>query len=108
MCVFVIPLRAMDTYHVFSWTRTSCVIHVTIRYGFSLISLNTVVLIAVERCVAVVLPAKFATFASSRNIKIHIALVWLVSLAELIYMFEFVTVIMEITKLVKRNICSDH
>ena len=95
MCVFVIPLRAMDTYHVFSWTRGSCIIHVTIRYGFSLISLNTVVLIAIERCVAVVLPAKFATFASSRNTKIHVALVWLMALAELIYPFEFVKVMLE-------------
>ena len=92
VCLLVIPLRIFDIYNVFTWSRFGCTFHVFLRYGIALVSLNTIVVIAIERCVAVVLPAKFAALATPRNIKLHIALVWMAVLVELVYPFAIVKV----------------
>ena len=85
MCLLTIPLQISDVYNVFTWTRFGCSVHVFLRYGIALVSLNTIVVIAIERCVAVVLPAKFAALATPRNIKIHLALIWTAVVVEMIY-----------------------
>ena len=102
MCIIVVPLRVVHVYNVFWWTRGSCIIYVVLKYTPLFVSMNTVVLIAIERCVAVVLPAKFAAFASRRNVKIHLALVWSTALVEMIYPFAVVKVS------IKRNALVTH
>ncbi|KAI0217187.1 hypothetical protein LSAT2_030916 [Lamellibrachia satsuma] len=87
---------------MFWWTRASCIIYVVLKYTPLFISMNTVVLIAIERCVAVVLPAKFAAFASRRNVKIHLAVVWLTALVEMIYPFAVV----KTSRLLVKNYCT--
>ncbi|KAI0230956.1 hypothetical protein LSAT2_018680 [Lamellibrachia satsuma] len=102
MCVIVVPLRIVHLYNVFWWTRASCIIYVVIRYTPLFVGMNTVVLIAIERCVAVALPAKFAAFASRSNVKIQLALVWLTALVEMIYPFAIVNT----AKLGVKNYCT--
>ncbi|KAI0230952.1 hypothetical protein LSAT2_018676 [Lamellibrachia satsuma] len=102
MCIIVVPLRVVHLYNVFWWIRASCIIYVVLKYTPLFVSMNTVVLIAIERCVAVVLPAKFAAVASRSNVKIHLALVWLTALVEMIYPFAVV----KTSRLPVKNYCT--
>ena len=88
ICIFVIPLRIVHEYDVFWWSNTGCLLLVFLKYTPLFVNVNTVVLIAI----AVVLPAKFAAFATPRNVKIHLVLVWVASFIEMIFPFAVVKV----------------
>ena len=97
MCTIVTTLRLMHEYRVVWWSREGCIVHEVLKHGPLFVCINTIVLIAIERCVAVVLPAKFSAFASPRNVKIQLGLVWLLALVELIFPMAIVKVITQFT-----------
>ena len=92
VCAIVAPLKLADVYNVFSWNHPGCIFYVVLRYTPVFVCMNTVVLIAIERWVSSVLPAKSAAFANPRNVRMHLVLVWVALLVELLYPLDNVKV----------------
>ncbi|KAK2172170.1 hypothetical protein NP493_981g00020 [Ridgeia piscesae] len=66
------------------WTPTTCRLNTVLHFLPLYLGINTIMLVAVERFVAITLPMHFRAFVTSRMVKLHLALAWLVTIIELI------------------------
>ena len=81
----VVPVRIMEYIRTDFWTPINCIIFVVVRYIPLYIGINTIMLVAVERFVAIVLPIHFRSFVAPDMVKLQLLFVWLLTLAEIIF-----------------------
>ena len=87
-----VPIRIIESNNVWTWTLPKCHAYVVMRYLPLFVNVNTIVLIAIERFVAIVLPTQFREFASERSVRLQVAAAWIVALFELGYDLDCVSV----------------
>ena len=87
-----VPIRIIENNNVWTWTLPMCHAYLVLRYLPLFVNVNTIVLIAIERFVAIVLPTRFREFASERSVRLQVAAAWLVGVFELGYCIDCVSV----------------
>ena len=81
-----VPLRIMEYLRADFWAPVvNCIIFVVVRYSPLYLGINTIMLVAVERFVAIVLPIHFRSFVAPDMVKLQLLFVWLLTLAEIIF-----------------------
>ena len=85
MLICDVPIRIMEYLRADFWAPVNCIIFVVVRYIPLYIGINTIMLVAVERFVAIVLPIHFRSFVAPDMVKLQLLFVWLLTLAEIIF-----------------------
>ncbi|KAI0232826.1 hypothetical protein LSAT2_016883 [Lamellibrachia satsuma] len=80
-----VPVRIMAFLHIDIWAATDCGIYVIVRYPTLYLGINSIMLVAVERFVAIVLPTRFRAFVAPGKVKLQLTFVWLLTFVELIF-----------------------
>ena len=91
-CLFVgdilmscfITVLIVQRLHPIHWTSTTCRGYIITRFMPLYLGINTIMLVAIERFVAIALPMHFRAFVTSRMVTLQLSLAWLVSTLELI------------------------
>ena len=91
MSCFVL-VRILEGLHIDIWSVTDCRVFAIIRYLPLYLGINSIVLVAVERFVAIVLPTHFRAFVTPGMVKLQLMFVWLFTFVELIFIFYYVKV----------------
>ncbi|ELU06697.1 hypothetical protein CAPTEDRAFT_189329 [Capitella teleta] len=86
MVSIIVPIRIIDFEGILRWTLATCRLQTAIRYWPVFLSIDTMLLIAIERHVAVVRPLNFKRFVSRKNVFFQLVTVWLVSLVQVSYL----------------------
>ncbi|KAI0231617.1 hypothetical protein LSAT2_018023 [Lamellibrachia satsuma] len=71
--------------HIDIWSATDCRIYVIACYLSLYLGINSIMLVAVERFVAIVLPMRFRAFVAPGMVKLQLTFVWLLTFVELIF-----------------------
>ena len=79
-----ISVLVLQRLHPVVWTPVTCRLHTVLHFLPLYLGINTIMLVAVERFVAIALPMHFQAFVTSRMVKLQLALAWLVTILELI------------------------
>ena len=87
-----VPVRIMAFLHIDIWAATNCGIYVIVRYPTLYLGINSIMLVAVERFVAIVLPTRFRAFVTPGMVKLQLTFVWLLTFVELIYPWYYTKV----------------
>ena len=91
MSCFVL-VRILEGLHIDIWSVTDCRVFAIFRYLPLYLGINSIVLVAVERFVAIVLPTHFRAFVTPGMVKLQLMFVWLLTFVELIFIFYYVKV----------------
>ena len=78
-------VRIIEGLNIDIWSATNCRIFVIVRYLPLYLGVNSIVLVAVERFVAIVLPMRFRAFVAPGMVKLQLTFVWLLTFVELIF-----------------------
>ena len=87
-----VPVRIMTFLHIDIWAATDCGIYVIVRYPTLYLGINSIMLLAVERFVAIVLPTRFRAFVTPGMVKLQLTFVWLLTFVELIFPWYYTKV----------------
>ncbi|KAI0241259.1 hypothetical protein LSAT2_031401, partial [Lamellibrachia satsuma] len=79
-----VSLRVLGKFHVYVWSAANCGLFVIVRYLPLYLGINSIILVAVERFVAIVLPTRFRAFVAPGMVKLQLTFVWLLTFVELI------------------------
>ena len=74
------------------WSDTDCRFFVIVHYLPLYLGINSIMLIAVERFVAIVLPTRFRAFVAPGMVKLQLTFVWLLTFVELIFPWFYIKV----------------
>ena len=74
------------------WSDTDCGFYVIIHYLPRYLGINSIMLVAVERFVAIVLPMRFRAFVTPGRVKLQLTIVWLLTFVELIFPWYYIKV----------------
>ena len=91
MSCFVL-VRIIEGLHIDIWSETDCRVFAIVRYLPLYLGINSIMLIAVERFVAIVLPTHFRAFVAPGRVKFQLTFVWLLTFVELIFPWYYVEV----------------
>ncbi|KAI0226953.1 hypothetical protein LSAT2_022588 [Lamellibrachia satsuma] len=91
MSCFVL-VRILEGLHIDIWSVTDCRVFAIIRYLPLYLGINSIMLVAVERFVAIVLPTHFRAFVTPGKVKLQLMFVWLFTFVELIFICYYVKV----------------
>lgn len=72
----VIPIRVLDYEGVIWWYKITCFSYVFLRFMPIFVSINTMVLITIERYLLFVKPHSFRIFTKQKNVLLQLAGVW--------------------------------
>ncbi|KAI0237329.1 hypothetical protein LSAT2_012172 [Lamellibrachia satsuma] len=92
MSCFVL-VRIIEGLHIDIWSETDCRVFAIVRYLPLYLGINSIMLIAVERFVAIVLPTHFRAFVAPGKVKLQLTFVWLLTFVELIFPWYYVEVV---------------
>ena len=76
--------RIITSLQINIWSETDCRIYAIVRYLPLYLGINSIMLIAVERFVAIVLPTRFRAFVAPGMVKLQLTFVWLLTFVELL------------------------
>ena len=79
-----VSLRVLGKFHVYVWSAANCGLFVIVRFLPLYLGINSIILVAVERFVAIVLPMRFRAFVAPGTVKLQLSFVWLLTFVELI------------------------
>ncbi|KAI0231618.1 hypothetical protein LSAT2_018024 [Lamellibrachia satsuma] len=82
--------RIIAKLHIDIWSDTDCRIYVIIHYLPRYLGINSVMLVAVERFVAIVLPTRFRAFVTPGMVKLQLTFAWLLTFVELIFPWFYI------------------
>ncbi|KAI0232782.1 hypothetical protein LSAT2_016923 [Lamellibrachia satsuma] len=71
--------------HIDIWLATDCRVYAIVHYLPLYLGINSIMLVAVERFVAIVLPTRFRAFVAPGMVKLQLTFVWLLTFVELIF-----------------------
>ncbi|KAI0235228.1 hypothetical protein LSAT2_014295 [Lamellibrachia satsuma] len=74
------------------WAASDCRFYVIVHYLPVFIGINSIMLVAVERFVAIVLPMHFRAFVAPGMVKLQLTFVWLLTFVELIFPWYYIKV----------------
>ncbi|KAI0226956.1 hypothetical protein LSAT2_022591, partial [Lamellibrachia satsuma] len=74
------------------WSDIDCRFFVIVHYLPLYLGINSIMLIAVERFVAIVLPMRFRAFVAPGMVKLQLTFVWLLTFGELIFPWFYIKV----------------
>ncbi|KAI0239568.1 hypothetical protein LSAT2_009701 [Lamellibrachia satsuma] len=77
-------LRILDKLQIYIWSTANCGLYVIVRFLPHYLGINSIMLVAVERFVAIVLPMRFRAFVAPGMVKLQLTFVWLLTFVELI------------------------
>ncbi|KAI0221125.1 hypothetical protein LSAT2_027467 [Lamellibrachia satsuma] len=80
-----VSLRILGNFHINVWSAANCGLFVIVRFLPQYLGINSIMLVAVERFVAIVLPMRFRAFVAPRMMKLQLTFVWLLTFVELIF-----------------------
>ncbi|KAI0221051.1 hypothetical protein LSAT2_027526, partial [Lamellibrachia satsuma] len=84
--------RIITSLQINIWSETDCRIYAIVRYLPLYLGINSIMLIAVERFVAIVLPTRFRAFVAPGMVKLQLTFVWLLTFVELIFPWCYIKV----------------
>ena len=87
-----VSIRIIARLHIDIWSATDCRFYVMVHYLPLYLGINSIMLVAVERFVAIVLPTRFRVFVAPGMVKLQLTLVWLLTFAELIFPWYYIKV----------------
>ncbi|KAI0215743.1 hypothetical protein LSAT2_032192 [Lamellibrachia satsuma] len=79
-----ISLLVLNNIYQFTWSPIKCRFYLIIHYLPLYLGINSIMLIAVERFVAIVLPTRFRAFVVPGMVKLQLTFVWLLTCLELV------------------------
>ncbi|KAI0235227.1 hypothetical protein LSAT2_014294, partial [Lamellibrachia satsuma] len=91
MSCFVL-VRILEGLHIDIWSATDCRIFVIVRYLPLYLGINSIMLVAIERFVAIVLPTRFRAFVAPGMVKLQLTFVWLLTIVDLIFPWFYVKI----------------
>ena len=71
--------------HIDMYSATDCRFFGIVHYLPLYLGINSIMLVAVERFVAIVLPRRFRAFVAPGMVKLQLTFVWLLTFAELLF-----------------------
>ncbi|KAI0218369.1 hypothetical protein LSAT2_029919 [Lamellibrachia satsuma] len=74
------------------WSAIDCRIYAIVHYLPLYLGINSIMLVAVERFVAIVLPTRFRAFVAPGKVKLQLTFVWLLTFVELIFPCYYIEV----------------
>ena len=80
-----VTVRILERLHFQIWSEANCHVYVIVRYLPMYLGINTILVVAVERFVAIVLPLHFRAFVTPGKVKLQLAFAWLLTLVELVF-----------------------
>jgi len=80
-----VTVRVLERLHFQIWSAANCHVYVIVRYLPLYLGINTIMVVAVERFVAIVLPLHFRAFVTPGKVKLQLAFAWLLTLVELAF-----------------------
>ena len=80
-----VSLRILGKFHINVWSAANCGLFVIVRYLPLYLGINSIMLVAIERFVAIVLPTRFRAFVAPDKVKLQLTFVWLLTFVELIF-----------------------
>ncbi|KAI0220168.1 hypothetical protein LSAT2_028313 [Lamellibrachia satsuma] len=75
----------MEGLQIDVWSAIGCRSFAIVQYLPLYLGINSVILVAVERFVAIVLPTHFRAFVTPGMVKLQLTFVWLLTFVELTY-----------------------
>ena len=84
--------RIITSLHIDIWSATDCRIYAIARYLPLYLGIYSIMLVAVERFVAIVLPTLFRAFVAPGMVKLPLTFVWLLTFVELIFALYYIKV----------------
>ena len=87
-----VSVRIIANLQINIWSATDCRVYAIVRYLPLYLGINSIMLIAVERFVAIVLPTGFRAFVAPGMVKLQLTFVWLLTFVELIFPWYYIKV----------------
>ncbi|KAI0232409.1 hypothetical protein LSAT2_017232, partial [Lamellibrachia satsuma] len=87
-----VSARIIAKLHIDIWSATDCRVYVVFHYLPLYLGINSIMLVAVERFVAIVLPTRFRAFVAPGMVKLQLTFVWLLTFVELIFPWYYIKV----------------
>ena len=85
-------VQIMAKLYIDIWAATDCYFYVIVHYLPLYLGINSIMLVAVERFVAIVLPTRFRAFVTPGKVKLQLTFVWLLTFVELIFPWYYIKV----------------
>ncbi|KAI0220017.1 hypothetical protein LSAT2_028448 [Lamellibrachia satsuma] len=90
-----VSVRIIANLQIEIWSATDCRVYAIVRYLPLYLGINSIMLIAVERFVAIVLPTRFRAFVAPGMVKLQLTFVWLLTFVELIFPWYYIKKVFE-------------
>ena len=87
-----VSVRIIANLQIDIWAATDCRVYAIVRYLPLYLGINSIMLVAVERFVAIVLPTRFRAFVAPGMVKLQLTFVWLLTFVELIFPWYYIKV----------------
>ncbi|KAI0226955.1 hypothetical protein LSAT2_022590 [Lamellibrachia satsuma] len=84
--------RIIARLYIDIWSDADCRLFVIVHYLPLYLGINSIMLVSVERFIAIVRPMRFRAFVAPGMVKLQLALVWLLTFVELIFPCYYIKV----------------